>query len=249
MAKKKVVEKVKETPVVFFLRIVEKEEQAPYESSTYAEIQESPEDYHSSYSKILEGQTAEPRFTNDILKPILESMKKTAHSEHDSCFWCCHTFVGPQFSLPLSYDTYKNFYICKGNFCSPECALAYLYADYTISDSTRWNKHVLLNTLYAPLYTESVSPAPPRSLLRMFGGPLDIKQYRSYFAVNDLIHESFPPIKLVFPVMAIQGPLRDIKKVVSLSSEVIEKASESLRLKRSKPVNLNIPTLDLCIKN
>jgi hypothetical protein len=253
MAKKKVPQKVNETPVVFFLRIVEKEEQAPYESTTYSEILETPEDndcFHPSYSQILEtAEVNEPRFTNDILKPILDSLKREAYSEHDSCFWCCHTFSGPQFSLPISYDTYKNLYTCKGNYCSPECALAFLYADYTISDSTRWNKHVLLNTLYSPLYEGGISPAPPRTILRMFGGPLDIKQYRSYFAVNDLIHESYPPIRLVFPVMAIQGPLRDIKKIVSLSTDVIEKASESLRLKRSKPVNLNVPTLDLCIKN
>jgi hypothetical protein len=135
------------------------------------------------------------------------------------------------------------------NFCSPECSLAYLYGDNTISDGTRWNKHVLLNALYSYLYSEPISPAPPRSLLRMFGGPLDIKQYRSYLLTNDLVHENFAPIRLVFPVMAIQGPLRDIKKIVSLSNDVIEKASESLRLKRSKPVNLNVPTLDLCIKS
>ena len=34
---------------------------------------------------------------------------------------------------------------------------------------------------------------------------------------------------------------------VSLSTDVIEKASEQLRLKRSKPVNVNIPTLDMCM--
>jgi hypothetical protein len=47
--------------------------------------------------------------------------------------------------------------------------------------------------------------------------------------------------------MNVQGPLRDIKKYVSLSVDVVEKASEQLRLKRSKPVNANIQTLDMCI--
>jgi hypothetical protein len=241
MARKKISEKVKEPPVIFFLKLSE-----TLESKSDIQCLE-----HQTYSEIL--QTTEisetPRFTNDILKPILESIKKESYSEHTACFWCCHIFQGYQFSLPLYYDTYKNIYTCKGNFCSPECSLAYLYADYTVSDSTRWNKHVLLNNMYASLYTEGISPAPPRTLLRMFGGPLDIKQYRSYLSVNDIIHESFPPVRLVFPVMAIQGPLRDIKKIVSLSNDVVEKASESLRLKRSKPVNLNVPTLDLCIKS
>jgi hypothetical protein len=244
MARKKLSEKVKEPPVIFFLRLSQEDDISPLgEQTNYSELQE-----HQTYSEILEVSET-PKFTNDILKPILETIKKDSYSEHTACFWCCHTFSGQQFVLPQYYDTYKNIYTCKGNFCSPECSLAYLYADNSISDSTRWNKHILLNSLYASLYTEGISPAPPRSILRMFGGPLDIKQYRSYLSVNDLIHENYAPIRLIFPVMAIQGPLRDIKKIVSLSNDVIEKASESLRLKRSKPVNLNVPTLDLCIKS
>ena len=246
MARKKNVEKVKEPPVVFFLKLSEESNIEPLnETPEYAEIS------HQTYSQILEiTEVSEiPKFTNDILKPILESIKKDSYSEHTVCFWCCHNFQGNQFVLPQYYDTYKNIYTCKGNFCSPECSLAYLYADNTISDSSRWNKHVLLNSLYSSLYTEGISPAPPRSILRMFGGPLDIKQFRSYLSINDLIHENFAPVRLIFPVMAIQGPLRDIKKIVSLSNEAVEKASESLRLKRSKPVNLNVPTLDLCIKS
>ena len=125
-----------------------------------------------------------------------------------------------------------------------------LYSEQTISDGTRWNRHSLLNYLYAPLYTESISPAPPRTLLRMFGGPLDIEQYRDYIiGTNDLILSALPPIRMIFPSMNIQGPLRDIKKYVSLSNDVVEKASESLRLKRSKPVHVNIPTLDMCIQS
>jgi hypothetical protein len=249
MARKKLQEKVQEPPVVFFLKISEESNITPLgETTSYSALDAYD---HPTYSQILEVHEVSEttRFTTEILKPILESLKKDSYSADTACFWCCHQFKGYQFSLPLYYDTYKNIYTCKGNFCSPECSLAYLYADNTISDGTRWNKHVLLNALYSSLYTEPISPAPSRSLLRMFGGPLDIKQYRSYLLTNDLVHENFAPIRLLFPVMAIQGPLRDIKKIVSLSNDVVEKASESLRLKRSKPVNLNVPTLDLCIKS
>jgi len=85
-------------------------------------------------------------------------------------------------------------------------------------------------------------------MLRMFGGPLDIEQYRDYTTgVNDIVLSELPPIRLQFPSMNVQGPLRDIKKYVSLSVDIVEKASEQLRLKRSKPVNSNIQTLDMCI--
>jgi len=147
MARKKKTDKVKEPPVVFFLRIPEVEEtQQPYEVSKYSEILETKEPYdHPSYSQILEvsENNIESRFTTDILKRILESVKKDSHSSDTVCFWCCHKFQGYQFSLPQYYDTYKNVYTCKGNFCSPECSLAYLYDDHTISDSTRWNKHII----------------------------------------------------------------------------------------------------------
>ena len=104
--------------------------------------------------------------------------------------------------------------------------------------------------MYAELYkTRVLSPAPPRSLLRLFGGSLDIEQYRDYITGdNYIVLSEIHPIRLVFPSMNVQGPLRDIKKYVSLSNDVVEKASEQLRLKRSKPMNVNVPTLDMCMK-
>jgi hypothetical protein len=104
--------------------------------------------------------------------------------------------------------------------------------------------------LYADLYKDRLlSPAPPRSLLRIFGGPLDIEQYRDYITSdNYIVLSDIHPIRLLFPSMNVQGPLRDIKKYVSLSNDVVERASEQLRLKRSKPMNVNVPTLDMCIK-
>jgi hypothetical protein len=95
---------------------------------------------------------------------------------------------------------------------------------------------------------KTLSPAPPRSTLRMFGGSLDIEQFRDYInGTNDIVLCDMPPIRLHFPSMNVQGPLRDIKKYVSLSTDVVEKATEQLRLKRTKPVNPNIQTLDMCI--
>jgi hypothetical protein len=241
--KVKKTEQVNDTPVIFFLLI-------PVESTdNIVPVGEVP-----SYSDILnsvEMSVTAKRFDNELLKPILEKIhRQREYSEHTACFWCCHTFSGHHFVSPISYDAYKNVYTCEGNYCSPECALANLYSEQTMSDGTRWNRHALLNYMYSSLYEEYITPAPPRTLLRMFGGPLDIEQYRNYvLTTGDVIHSSLPPIRMFFPSMNIQGPLRDIKKYVSLSNDVVEKASESLRLKRSKPVHVNIPTLDMCIQS
>lgn len=239
---KKVVE-VKDTPIVFFLRISDKEEEIIPVGETI------------SYSEILSNtflnNTNEERFNNSILKPLLENIhREKEYSRNTCCFWCCHPFSSNVFVLPITYDTYKNIYLCEGHFCSPECSMSYLYADYSISDSNKWYRHSLLVQLYGFLYDKYIiSPAPPRSILRMFGGPLDIKQYRQYIeGTNDIILSELPPIRMLFPSMNVQGPLRDIKKYVSLSNDVIDKASESLRLKRTKPLQINVPTLDMCIK-
>ena len=234
---------VTETPIIFFLKIGDESE----------ENNVIPAGNSTSYSDILNSletsQTIQ-RFNTEILKSVLDKVSTDRYNAQTGCFWCCHGFNWTAFVLPKSYDTYKNIYIAEGNFCSPECALAYNYSDNRTSDSTKWSQHALLRSLYSELYKDKVlSSAPPRTLLRMFGGPLDIVQFREYSAGdNYIIHSELPPIRLVFPSMNVQGPLRDVKKYVSLSTDVLEKASEQLRLKRSKPVNVNVPTLDMCIR-
>jgi len=242
--KTKVVKKeieVDEAPVIFRLKV---NEETPEQVIPIGDV--------VSYSDILtsvETSKVSERFNTDILKKILENVVTDSYSEHTACFWCCNGFSWIATVLPISYDIYKNKYSCEGNFCSPECALAHLYADASVPDSVRWNRHALLYHLYRELYSKKdLSPAPSRTILRMFGGPLDIQQFREYTSgSNDIVMCELPPIRMLFPSMNVQGPLRDIKRYVSLSTDAVEKASEHLRLKRSKTVNTNVPTLDMCI--
>uniref|UniRef100_A0A6C0JVM5 MYM-type domain-containing protein n=1 Tax=viral metagenome TaxID=1070528 RepID=A0A6C0JVM5_9ZZZZ len=232
---------VSETPVIFFLKISDSDQESIL-----------PADGHIEYSEILQNVelSKSERFNTEILKSVLDKVSCEKYNAQTVCFWCCNGFGWTACVLPKFYDTYKNIYIAEGHFCSPECALAYNYADCHLSDSSKWLQHCLLRTLYSEAYTtRDLTPAPPRSLLRMFGGSLDIAQYREYTSGdNHIVHSETPPIRLLFPSMNVQGPLRDIKKYVCLSSDVIEKASEHLRLRRTKPVNVNIPTLDMCFQ-
>lgn len=234
---------VSETPIVFFLKIGDDDDHDII----------IPAGEVTSYSDILnsvEVSQTNSRFNTDLLKSVLDKVSADRYNAQTVCFWCCHGFSWPACVLPKYYDAYKNLYTAEGNFCSPECALAYNYADHKTCDSMKWTQHSLLGALYCELYRDRLlSPAPPRSLLRMFGGPLDIAQFREYTAgENYIVHSELPPVRLVFPSMNVQGPLRDVKKYVSLSNDVVEKASEQLRLKRSKPLNANVPTLDMCIR-
>ena len=234
-----VTRQIDDSPVVFFLKISDK-----------AKNDILPAGENTNYSDILNSvEKSSERFNTDILKQVLSSVVCDKYSPQIACFWCCHTFNWPACVVPIFYDIYNNVYVCEGNFCSPECGLAHNYSNTKILDSAKWTRHSLLYHLYAPLYkTRMLSPAPPRTILRMFGGPLDIEQFRDYTSGdNEFVLSEIHPVRLLFPTMNVQGPVRDIKKYVSLSTDVVEKASEQLRLKRSKPVNVNMPTLDMCI--
>ena len=239
--KQKLLPVVKETPIVFFLRIPEE----PIEEVV-------PVGNEILYSDILQSvDYANQRTEVEVLKPCIENIQRDKlYHEQTACFWCCHTFDSHSFVLPISYDAYKNIYTCEGHFCSPNCALSYLYVE-PCSETTKWTRQTLLNFLYVKFCPDGISPAPPRCSLRLFGGPLNIRQFRNYISEKEygIVLAGLPPIRMLFPSMNVQGPLRDIKKYVSLSNDVVEKASESLRLKRSKPVHINIPTLDMCIQS
>jgi len=241
---------IQDTPVVFFLKIAEDHDEtvAPAGGSEYADIGKitSP----TNYTEILKNIEGTASMSSELLKQILDKAVCDSYSQDTACFWCCHSFEWAGSILPVSYDAYKNLYTCEGHFCSPECSLAYLYGALDVSDTVRWNRHTLLRHMYASGYTQrDLTPAPPRTLLRMFGGPLDIAQFRAYSrGSNDIVLSAVSPIRLVFPTMNIQGPLRDLKRYVSLSTDVVEKASQQLRLKRSKPIHTNIQTLDMCLK-
>ena len=85
-------------------------------------------------------------------------------------------------------------------------------------------------------------------MLRMFGGPLDIEQFREYISTSeDMVALQLPPLRLHVPTMNVQGPIRDVKKFVSLSQDTVDKASKELRLRRTKPVHQTGATLDKCI--
>lgn len=229
-----------EAPVIFSLRLPA-EENIP-----------TPADGNTNYSDILQSVEASQvgeRFNVDTMKEILARTKAPTYGGTTACFWCCHPFPWTATLLPVSYDAYDNVYACEGRFCCPECALAYLYADTRLSDVVRWTRHAMLADLYRKLYASRIlTPAPPRATLRMFGGPLDIEQFREYVSsAEDLVSVQLPPIRLHMPTMNVQGPIRDVKRFVALSQETVDKASKELRLRRSKPVHVSGQTLDKCM--
>lgn len=88
-----------------------------------------------------------------------------------ACWWCCHTFSCYPKVVPVSIRG-KEVEV-MGNFCSWNCAKSY---------SIRQLKSLeLFHTLFQHLFRESseaVVPAPSPICLKLFGGAMDIDEYR-----------------------------------------------------------------------
>ncbi len=95
-----------------------------------------------------------------------------------ACWHCCHSFEGCGFRLPRMYDPNDNVYHVYGWLCSANCAKAYILEHSTFDRGYQMNIFVrMLREVYG--VDDSVNESPPRTALKMFGGPFDIESFRS----------------------------------------------------------------------
>ncbi len=164
-----------------------------------------------------------------------------------ACFWCAHTFVNQPCILPEREE--KGTYHVYGNFCCPECAVSYLLEE-SLDATTRWERMALLNRIYGEACKHArIFPAPSRSSLKLFGGPMTIEAFRKTVLQGKVRIDIQMP-----PMVSILGSLdtkpidfydSSLKNTVSpLLQETVSKAEEGLRLKRNKPLKDRESTLD-----
>lgn len=175
-----------------------------------------------------------------------------------ACFWCCHTFQTPPVAIP-SHILDEKWYM-YGNFCSPECATAYLFKE-KIDSHVQWERYALMNSLYADDAEVGfgspcgIRPAPPREVLRMFGGSMDISEYRS------VVHERKLRIDVLTPPMVSIIQTMDTKPIdfydqnlrnVFIRNDIQHKfhapGAQGLRLRRTKPVKSRESTVEWAMK-
>lgn len=101
------------------------------------------------------------------------------------CWWCCHTFEGSPCTLPVKYDPLRKRFKFVGLFCSWNCVKAY---NFERNDHQASERSTLITLLVQQLHgiTEAVciKKAPPRQTLKMFGGYLDISEFRNQNTVD-----------------------------------------------------------------
>jgi hypothetical protein len=180
--------------------------------------------------------------------------KKLPEKTEIACFWCCHSFNSQPIAIPSHIlDEIWHMY---GNFCSPECATAYLFKE-RIDAHVQWERYALLNSIYsddAKVEAGSpvgIRPAPPREVLRMFGGSMDISEYRA------LVHEKKLRVDVLTPPMVSIIQTMDTKPIdfydqnlknVFIRNDIQHKynapGAQGLRLRRSKPVKSRESTVE-----
>lgn len=165
-----------------------------------------------------------------------------------ACLWCCHQFINTPWGIPFKYANEQ--FQLFGNFCTANCALAYTLQNYNDDDSL-WEKIALLNYLYYKVTGQykNITPSPDKMALKMFGGPLEIEEYRNLVNGNEKAYSvEFPPCNTIIPM------LEEIYKKTNLNNTFIpvdknriQIANNELKLKRSKPVVNHKNTLDFCL--
>ena len=177
--------------------------------------------------------------------------KKIPETTDIACFWCSHTFSWRPCVIPEREE--KGVYRVYGNLCSPSCAMSFILNE-TLDTHVRWERIALLHRLYGNHYSAGrIFPAPPRESLAHFGGPMTIQQFRGTVLEGKIRVDIQIP-----PMVSILGSIdtkpidfydSSMKHTISpLLGELVPKAEEGLRLKRSRPLKEKDSTLDSVLK-
>ncbi len=161
------------------------------------------------------------------------------------CWHCCHPFEGPPLPMPIKYEDRGGVFHVTGTFCSWACMKTYNL------QSSSYMKHVNANliTLFHKRCTgvlRGIRGAPPRQALRVFGGTMDIAEFRA--AADKGLHYVVLPPRMILHHDAVyestksseaavakqRRPVPDLGALVTFKD--VATKNETLRLKRPRPL-------------
>jgi hypothetical protein len=172
---------------------------------------------------------------------LIENVERSEESRKNSaCYWCCHHFNNMPIGIPIKYINSSERFIVTGVFCSLECASAFNFSmNYNLCDI--WESQNLLNLMALNMgYKLHVKPAPPRTSLKMFGGAMEIDEFRNFCTSSKYINViNYPMITGVQQIEEISDSnLSTATKGVSMmDKQKIQNIEQTLRLARKKPVH------------
>lgn len=174
-----------------------------------------------------------------------------------ACWWCCYQFDTYPICAPTSFDHKKKCFKVIGCFCSFNCSKAYLEDLHNKKQYDFSLNSFLYKQLTGSL--KHIKRAPPRTVLKFFGGPLDISEFRNSFDTLDTIKVNTYPL-IYIPTQIQYHKIDDeintsidrisISKVgkIKVSRDRMSEASKRLSSKKIKDkekrkTNNNIGTL------
>ena len=182
----------------------------------------------------------------NILKDFEEKNKNKEWPSNTSisCYWCCHKFDSPPYGIPITFQ--NNVFFVFGCFCSLECAAAHNFNSNNNIDEM-WERYNLINLLSRRLeLPKQVRPAPDRLALKIFGGYMEIDQFRDYTKTKKVININFPPMSSISQQIEEinEYELNSDYKYIPLDHERINKIKEQMVIKRAKPLINNKNSLE-----
>ena len=132
-------------------------------------------------SECLIDEVINDYYTYETGKKVDESL---VQNKSAVCFYCNYPFSNASWQLPVNYA--NNEFKLWGNFCSLECCRS-----FTCYDNHLFKKDKVLSliALYAmKIFGKYVriEKAPSKFLLKLFGGPLSIEEFRKGNESNSL---------------------------------------------------------------
>jgi len=169
-----------------------------------------------------------------------------------ACFWCCENFVGRPCIIPS--QVLDEVWQVYGNFCCPQCAMAYLISEM-LDTHTRWERIALLNRLYSSYSYGRIYPAPSRESMKRFGGIISSEEFRSICDSQRIrVDVHMPPMVSILasidtkPIDFYETPLCTTFTSSSYKPVVAVDEPKTLKLRRSKPLKDKESTLDSCLQ-
>jgi hypothetical protein len=155
------------------------------------------------------------------------------------CWWCCHPWEGPDLHLPYKYDDKTKKFTTLGHFCSWNCIKAYNTDKYALSRAGEIGMYITLMHKQTTNKLELIPSAPSRYALKVFGGTLDIEEFRKSDG-NSMVTMPNETHKLHG---VVETGKREVKKLTQAALDVkmdeISRSTtknETLKLKRNKPL-------------
>lgn len=176
--------------------------------------------------------------SNSYIKDI-NNLKIWPDRTNQLCLWCCHNIDNKP--IPLPVKKVDDIFYVIGYFCSYNCAASY---NFDKNNNDKWTRYSLLNYLCKISNNtdfKKINLAPPRESLQIFGGKLLIDEFRKKSICNKKVNLLYPPLITIIPHIEEYSINKDQqeKKYIPINNNLMNKAINSLKLKRKNPISNN----------